>query len=321
MGLPMKLLLVLLLIFAVLLGILAACANPRRETVPSNYQWAAYYGAEEAPVKVDASGKTVAYSDKVIPTDGLYIFYTPIGAQFDKQINSETNATVYENLSNWSVIAAGQIIMYLYDINFHHYLVNFNNFGTVKGMYETCKELGVACMTSQAADSYTACFQEMRSYVESSLMWDLSLSYDELVVEFMDAYFKDASEYIYEYYKIIRDRYAYYQNAVDPNSGGIYGGISNSIIWTQPVVEKIDQNFDKALEAIKKYETSDPDLYLKLKNRIMKERLTPIYIKLTILPTYYEDDFADLKAEFKYYVNYFKLAESSEGSDFGDLLN
>ena len=276
----------------------------------------AYYGAEPAPVVNGA-----AYSDKVIPVDDLYIFYAPIYANFGYQFDSKMNADVYKNLSDWSVIADGQIIMYLYDINFRNYLVNFNNFGTSKGIYETCKELGVACMTSQAADTYTACFQEMRSYVESSLMWDLSLSYDDLVHDFMNAYFKDAAEYIYEYYSIIRDRYAYYQNAVDPNSGGIYGGISNSIIWTQPVVEKIDQNFDKALEAIKKYETSDPDLYLKLKNRIMKERLTPIYIKLTILPTYYEDDYADLKAEFKYYVNYFKLAESSEGSDFGDLLN
>ncbi len=282
----------------------------------------AYYGVEEAPVVVDASGKTVAYSDKVIPTDDLYIFYAPIGANFAFQIDSEKNASVYRNLKDWSVIADGQIIMYLYDINFRSYLVNFNNFGTAKGMYELCKELGVACMTSQAADSYTACFQEMRSYVESSLMWDLSLSYDDLVREFMDAYFKDASEYIYEYYSIIRDRYAYYQNFESPNSGSIYGEINNSTIWTQPVIEKIDENFDKALESIKKYETTDPDLYLKLKNRIMKERLTPIYIKLSTLSIYYStEEIAQLRADFKYYVNLFKLSEIKEGSDFGELLD
>ena len=212
--------------------------------------------------------------------------------------------------------------MYLYDINFHNYLVNFNNFGTVKGMYETCKELGVACMTSQAADTYTACFQEMRSYVESSLMWDLSLSYDDLVRKFMNAYFKDAADCIYEYYTIIRDRYAYYQNHAKPGTGGIYSAINTSEIWTQPVIEKIDQNFDKALEAIKKYETSDPDLYLKLKNRIMKERLTPIYIKLSTLSIYYSaEEIAQLRADFKYYVTLFKLQEIKEGSGFGELLD
>lgn len=282
----------------------------------------AYYGVEAAPVKETSGGKTVAYSDKVIPNKDLYIFFAPIGMNFGYQIDTDINADVYKNLSDWKAIADGQIIMYLYDINFHSYLVNFNNFGTAKGMYETCKELGVACMTSQAADSYTACFQEMRSYVESSLMWDLSLSYDDLVREFMGAYFKDAAEFIYEYYTIIRDRYAYYQNHEDTKSGGIYGEIVNKKIWTPSVVDEIEENFDKALLAIEKYKTSDPDLYGKLKDRIMKERLTPIYIIIAYLSEYYStEENAQFRADFKYYVNYFKLAEIKEGSDFGDLLD
>ena len=231
----------------------------------------------------------------------MYIFYAPIFANFAYQIDSPKNADVYKNLSDWSVIADGQIIMYLYDINFRNYLINFNNFGTVKGMYETCASLGVSCISSQAADSYTTCFQEMRSYVESALMWDLSLSYDDLVRKFMTAYYKDASEYIYDYYEIIRDRYAYYQNVVNPESGGIYGDINEMALWSQPVIEKIDEAFDKALASIKKYETSDPDMYTLLKNRIMKERLSPLYIKMMLLASYYsEAELAAFKAEFKY---------------------
>ena len=54
----------------------------------------------------------------------------------------------------------------------------------------------------------------------------------------------------------------------------------------------------------------------------MKERLSPTYIKLTILPSYYSDDeIAQMRAEFKYYVNLFKLSEVQEGAGFGDLLN
>jgi hypothetical protein len=84
----------------------------------------------------------------------------------------------------------------------------------------------------------------------------------------------------------------------------------------------MDELFDKALESIKKYETSDPDLYLTLKNRIMKERLSPIYLKITMLKSYYSDEeITQLRAEFKYYANMFKLSEAKEGSDFGDLLD
>lgn len=280
-----------------------------------------YYGTEAAPVKTDGNGNIVPFSDKVVPKDELYIFYAPIGANFAYQIDNPKNSDVYKNLSDWSKIADGQLIMYLYDINFSNYFINFNNFGTAKGMYETCKELGVACMTSQASDSYTSCFQEMRSYVESSLMWDLSLSYDDLVRKFMNAYYKDAADYLYEYYQIIRDRYAYYQNHISPESGGIYGTLTTSDLWTQPVMDKIDAAFDKALASIEKYTESDPVLYNSLKTRIMKERLSPIYIKLSVLSSYYTDsEKAAMRADFKYYINLFKFSEVSEGSGLGDFV-
>ena len=282
----------------------------------------AYYGIEEAPIKTTDDGKVVPYSDKVDPVDSLYIFYAPIGANFAFQIDSKANADVYKNLSNWSAIADGQLIMYLYDINFRSYLINFNNFGTVKGMYETCQELGVACMTSQAADSYVSCFQEMRAYVESALMWDLSLSYDDLVRKFMKAYYKDAASYLYDYYTIIRERYAYYQNVVSTVSGGIYGDINVAQLWTHPVVEKMDEAFDKALKSIEKYQETDPKLYETLKLRIMKERLSPTYIKLMVIPSYYTPtQIAQMREEFKYYVNLFKFSEVQEGSGFGNLVD
>lgn len=281
----------------------------------------AYYATEKAPIKTE-NGKIVPYSEKVDPVDDLYIYYTPIGANFAFQINSPTNIDVYNNLKEWSAIADGQLILYLYDINFRNYLINFNNFGTVQGMYETCRDVGVNCITSQGADSYTICFQEMRSYVESSLMWNVDQSYDDLVRKFMAAYFKDAADFMYTYYQIMRDRYAYYQNMVAPESGGIYGDINSTKLWTQPVMEKIDKEFDKAFASIEKYKTSDPDLYTKLYNRIMKECLSPLYMKITMLSAYYTTaEMAQIKADFKYYANFFKLSESLEGADFGNLLN
>ena len=281
----------------------------------------AYYATENAPVKTDENGKLVPYSEKVIPADDLYIYYTPIGANFAFQFDTPINADFYKNLSDWSVIADGQIIMYLYDINFRNYLINFNNFGTAKGMYELCNELGVACISSQAADSYTVCFQEMRAYVESALMWDVNQSYDDLVRKFMKAYFKDAADYLYEFYQITKDRYAYYQNVVSPGSGGIYGEVNTTDLWPQAVVEKMDAAFKKATDSIAKYQESDPALYEKLMNRIKKEYLSPLYLKISLHSSYYsEAERAEMRAEFKYYANLFKLSEVHEGAELGDLL-
>ena len=152
-------------------------------------------------------------------------------------------------------------------------------------------------------------------------MWNVDQSYDELVREFMAAYYKDAANDIYEYYKIMRDRYAYYQNVVSPESGGIYGDILNTTLWPQSVVEKMDTAFERALASISKYQDSDPALYSKLKDRIMKERLSVLYLKYSLHSDYYsESKILEIREELKYYINYFKLSELKEGSGFGDLF-
>ena len=295
-----------------------AVNQPGREVFYVIY---AYYGTRYAPVVEDANGELVPYSDRVIPHEDLLVFYTPIETNFAYQLESGINADVYADLYGWSKIADGQMLMYLYDINFHAYLVNFNNFNTVEGMYEECKELGVIAMTSQSAGTYVTGFREMRSYVESWLMWDLDLSYDDLVRKFMNAYYKDAADYMYEFYEIMRDRYTYYFSMVRPGAGGIYGEVLTVELWSQAVVAKMDEQFDAALASIEKYRESDPDLFMKLENRIMKERLMPIYLKLTTLSSYYSaEEYTELKATFKYYVNYFRLVEVMEGHGFGDLI-
>lgn len=280
----------------------------------------AYYGVETAPVKTE-NGKVVPFSEKVDPVDDLYIFFTPIYTNFAFEIESPKNAEVYRNLTDWAAIADGQIIYYFYDTNFTFYFINFNNFGTVESMYRKANELGVSCISTQGADAHMPCFREMRSYVESSLMWDVSRSYDVLARKFMDAYYKDAAEYMYNYYTILRERYTYFQSVVEPSSGTIYGNISSSSIWTQPVIEKIDAEFDKMMDAIAKYETTDPAMYSLLKTRIKKEYMTSLYIKLRVLPSYYStEEYEEMRAEFKHYVSLFQMTQENEGDGFGDLL-
>jgi hypothetical protein len=137
----------------------------------------------------------------------------------------------------------------------------------------------------------------------------------------MKAYFKDAADYLYEFYQITKDRYAYYQNVVSPGSGGIYGEVNTTDLWPQAVVEKMDAAFKKATDSIAKYQESDPALYEKLMNRIKKEYLSPLYLKISLHSSYYsEAERAEMRAEFKYYANLFKLSEVHEGAEFGDLL-
>ncbi len=283
----------------------------------------AYNGTLQPPVKKDASGNVVAINEKVMPHEKLYIYFTPIETDFGVDLSNQRNLSIMEALNGWNAIAGGRILVYVYDINFHNYFINFNNFGTVESMYRDYVENGVYYMYSQGpVDTCVPCFQEMRIFVESQLMWDIDQGYDNLVNEFMQAYFREGAPAIRRYYDLIRNRYAHYY-AIDDTSlgGGIYDSIGDSDIWTENLVNAMGDALDDALDSIEKYKTTDGGLYKKLYDRIMKEYLSVIYLKLSYYQSSYTTaQISEMKSDFKHYTTYFQITNYSEGNSLEGLF-
>lgn len=292
--------------------------QPGREV---KYVVFAYYFSKEPPVKSDGKGGYKPYSDSVIPNKNILFFYAAIEANYLYPLESPVNVETNSALNKWSYIASGQIMIYFYDVNFHNYFINFCNFGVVKSMYKVCHDYGVSYMYSQGAmDTATSCFSEMRAYVESNLMKDLSKDYEVLAKDFMDNYYKDASSAMQEIYQINKDRYAYWI-AAEPGIGSIYGNVATSRMWPSSVVRKLDQAITNAMEAIEKYQSSNSGLYTLLKNRIMKEYLAIIYLKVTLYrATYTDEQIEEMKNIFEYYTNYYSIVASMEGGNLGGIF-
>ena len=221
------------------------------------------------------------------------------------------------------MLCKGRILVYIYDINFYNYLVNFNNFSTVKGMYEEYKKNGVYYMYSQGPmDAVVPTFQEMRIYVESKLMWDVSQDYDTLVRKFMANYFREGAQAMYQYYNLIRNRYAYYQGIEVANIGSIYSDIGNSNIWTEPVVSALSDCIQDALKAIECLRDTDEALYNKVKNRIMKENISVLFLTLTHHSSYYSnEEVTQMKADLKYYTTLFGVTATRENGSLAGLFD
>ncbi len=284
----------------------------------------AYNGTLQPPVKKDGNGNLVAINDQVKPHDKLYIYFTPIETDFAVDLSNQRNLSVMEALNGWNALASGRIMVYIYDINFHNYFINFNNFGTVEGMYRDYLDNGVYYMYSQGPiDTCVPCFQEMRVFVESQLMWDIGQGYDNLVNEFMQVYYRDAAPAVRKFYELIRNRYARYY-AVDDTSlgGGIYDSIGDSDIWTENLVNALGDALDDALSAVEKYKTTDNELYAKLHDRIMKEYLSVIFLKLSYYQASYGSaEIAAMKADFKYYTTYFQITNYAENDSLEGLFD
>lgn len=284
----------------------------------------AYNGTLQPPVKKDENGNLIAINNQVKPHDKLYIYFTPIETDFAVDLSNQRNLSVMEALNSWNALAGGRIMVYIYDINFRNYFINFNNFGTVESMYRDYLNNGVYYMYSQGPiDTCVPCFQEMRVFVESQLMWDIDQGYDNLVGEFMQAYYRDAAPAVRKFYELIRNRYARYY-AVDDISlgGGIYDSIGNSDIWTENLVNALGDALDEALAAVEKYKTADSELYNKLRDRIMKEYLSVIFLKLSYYQASYGSvQIADMKASFKYYTTYFQITNYAENDSLEGLFD
>lgn len=284
----------------------------------------AYNGTLQPPVKKDGNGNLVAINDQVKPHEKLYIYFTPIETDFAVDLSNQRNLSVMEALNGWNALASGRIMVYIYDINFHNYFINFNNFGTVEGMYRDYLDNGVYYMYSQGPiDTCVPCFQEMRVFVESQLMWDIDQGYDNLVNEFMQAYYRDAAPAVRKFYELIRNRYARYY-AVDDTSlgGGIYDSIGDSDIWTENLVNALGDALDDALSAVEKYKATDNELYAKLHDRIMKEYLSVIFLKLSYYQASYTSaQIAEMKANFKYYTTYFQITNYAENDSLEGLFD
>lgn len=294
--------------------------EPGREV---QYLMFSYHSSILPPVKKDSNGNYVPYSSRVIPHEKMRVFLAPIGANFAFPFSSPVNKEYDDILEGWSAVAKNQITMYLYELNTKNYFVNFNNFGAVTEMYRRCQEIGATYMLSQGvSDTNSCCFSEMRNYVQSKLMWDVSRSYEDLADDFMKHFYKDAYLDMKEMYELARDRYAYYQELVQQSTGQIgSNALASAEMYPFPLVRRLDDCIKNALEKISYLQTENYSLYETLKNRVMKEYISVIFLKMMYYHAYYsESEVNQMIDDFNFYTQLFGITHKGEGIPIGDLF-
>ncbi|MBQ7912472.1 MAG: DUF4838 domain-containing protein [Clostridia bacterium] len=271
----------------------------------------AYMGTNIPPVVKNADGKWVAFSEKVKPIYNIYFEYAPIFANYSYPLEDVSNEETYNDLLKWNDFLGekGKLMLWTYETNFHHFLYQFNNFATFREQLATYAENNVDYIFSQgASQTNQPCFQEMRLFVESQLMWDINKNYSELVQEFLNAFYKDAAPEMLEYYNLIKMRYEQAEVLLGHEFSTIYSDIGSKQIWTTGVVDGISGIFERAYAKIEHYKTEDPATYTKLYERIKEIELTLIYTKLS----YYRGDYAQetinqMVDDFNYYTSKFGI--------------
>ena len=178
----------------------------------------AYVYSENPPVKLDSEGNYYAVDDQVMLDDRVYVMIAP--ASKGNHIYSYTderqlawNKFMFEG---WSVVT-DHINVFDYTTNFNNFLMYHPNISTFKDNIEFFISKNVYCLMAEAEDYDTELWTiELKTYIYSKLMWDVSLNVNELL-----------EEYCRYYYGIVADdvlNYIYFTEAHCNKNKETYGG-------------------------------------------------------------------------------------------------
>ncbi len=284
------------------------------------YVFFAYQTSSNPPVKWDeAQNKYVPLYDNFSIHKNTMLLYCPIEMDFTEKFNSETNNAFYQQLLGWYEIFKSQgveknICIWTYSITSHCYMAPSNNYAYFGEHYKTMTDIGVSFIMDQFVhDSRVGCFEELRLYTMSKLMYRYDYSYNQLVADFMTNYYKEAADEMTEYYEFYR-AYLQYLQEEKAFSGSLTVEADDSKYWPVSVCKHMISMLDNAMDAIEPLKESNPERYNTLRDRILKEKVTPIYLLFThYMSTLTQTEMETYWNEINYVTKKFNMTSSREG--------
>ena len=146
----------------------------------------------------------------------------------------------------------------------------------------------------------------------SKFMWNSKLNYQDTVKAFMDGYYKEAGEAMYEYFTALST----WQKYLPEIEAGDYGYLYyqyGSQHWPKYILDGFQESIDKAYAAIEPLKATDEVAYKKLFNRIKQEEVSILYMYLTWHQGYFtRDEKLAMLDELEYYCTTFNLTHEYE---------
>lgn len=244
----------------------------------------AYNRTAPPPVKSEG-GEVVPFCDEVVAEDNLAVMVVPFSAVYSKDLFDEQNSKNRDNFIGWSKVSK-KLFVWSYCVNFDFYMINFNNFEAIGKTYRIFKELGVKFIFDQGPyNSRTPCFDELRMYLQSKLLWDTQKDTWEIIEEFMDNYYKDIAPFMKAYLNMIISRW----NIIEEihGEGARSGGSLSSYwlrqsFWPKWFLDACMENFREARGVLESLRVKEWNKYLILRERLKKQEISIKYLLLSL---------------------------------------
>lgn len=260
----------------------------------------AYNETTEPPVKKEGD-KYVPIDDSVVCRDNVGVYIAPIKASYNKSFYEAENVTTAEQIEGWGVLS-NKLYMWLYETNYSHYLYPLNSYDAMLETYRFCKENNAVYMFSEGQynQGNVTAFGKLKEYFNSKAMWNVNVSYAQLVDDFFANYFREAAGPMRTYFEELQLQLEYLELAYPADvNGNIYNNMAQARFWPKKMLDGWMKYIDQAYEAIEVHRAENPDLYETLEKHILLESIFPRFALITLHSGFYSTgELAEMRQSF-----------------------
>lgn len=242
----------------------------------------------EAPPVAEKNGEFVAVDESVICHEKVYPTLAMTKANYTLSLkNDQKNAQIYRNMRAWEALTKDSgTLCYFYCSNYSEFLVPYDTFGAMYELYNESARLGSYRMYNLGHQGgergFTTGFNNLKIYLDSKLAWNVKQDYGQLIDNFFNDVYKEASPHMRAIFDGFRALSEYNTQAYPDYylSASIYPGPSyvRAEIWPRTLLETWRGKISEAVQAIEYLKELDLERYEITYKYITVERIWIDYL-------------------------------------------
>ena len=286
--------------------------NTERDGREVQFMFFAYHKSEMAPAKQKADGSWERIDDKVKLRDNVSVWIAPIYEDYTLSVTHPDSINTRILLESWHTVANSYFV-WAYNVYFRDYLIPYDSYSAIQDLVKYFVSHGSKFLWAQGNWNLrqNTGYDQLKSYLFSKLLWNCNLDVNELIADYFDKVYYEASDIMEETFWTFR-AHSQVQKELG-KSGNIYTAPVEEKFWPKRyLVNQLDK-MEEAKKAIEKYQTTDPALYQNIYDAIVCETISLRYLMLELYSnTFDAQSLSQFRKDFKYDTNRLDFNQISE---------
>ena len=285
----------------------------------------AYYATVNPPATYEEETKQWKPMDEsVVLNERSGVMFAPIKAEYDIPFTDAEVSDVakpHGQVLGWSSLSQN-LYAWTYSLLPQSGLLFFDTIEVMQQNYQLLSDNQTTMLLDQT-DMYqknvNTGFSRLKAYVMSKLQWNNALNMNELIDDFFDNYFEDASDTMQDLFNQEREWLTHVYEDLGA-AGYISDNLVDSTYWTYNQLCSYMDLIEEAYEDIEPLRETNPERYTVLYNRILLESMQFRYLMLSIYYTEYtEAALMEARKEFRYDFERLGLVTYRENGNIQEL--